>query len=656
MAQTLVEKIAQRFAIGLPAGHVVHSGDFLTMRPFHVMTHDNTAAVIPKFESMGAKGLADPDQPVYALDHDIQNKSPDNTAKYVKIEEFARRHGVSFYPAGRGIGHQIMMEEGYVLPGTYVVASDSHSNIYGALSALGTPVVRTDAAAIWATGRTWWQVPDVVRVNLSGRLGPGVSGKDVIIALIGVFNKDEVLNCCIEFAGPGIAGLRMDERMAIANMTTEWGALAGVFPCDDTVRQYLLARAEVMAARGDANPRLTHEIIEKAVAEAPAADGDARYAKELELNLSAVTPHVAGPNEVKTITPLPEMEARDVRIDKAFLLSCVNGRLEDFAEAAKVLEGQRIADGVKMYIAAASSEIEAEANRLGYWATLLNAGAISLPPGCGPCIGLGDGVLQDGEVGISATNRNFEGRMGSRESYVYLASPAVVAYSAIAGKIAGPSTAQDAGALRSALERGSSIRIEKRPEGGAQKVSILDGFPSSVEGGLLFIPKDNMNTDGIYGKEFTYQENLTPREMGTKAMLNYDPKFQELAEQGDILVGGYNFGSGSSREQAATALKYRGIEMVIAGSFSQTYKRNAFNNGYILIECPELVEELKGTHAGDRALTIRTGITACVDFTEGRIDCNGREYSFSPLGEVAQELIVEGGFEAVIRKRLAAGG
>ncbi len=686
MGQTRVEKIAQRFATGLADGDTVHSGDFLSIRPAHVMTHDNTAAVIPKFEGMGATRMADAGQPVFALDHDIQNDSAENRAKYARIEAFAETHGVAFYPAGRGIGHQIMMEEGFVLPGTFVVGSDSHSNIYGALGALGTPVVRTDAAAIWATGRTWWQVPDVVRVTLLGSLGPGVSAKDVIIALIGTFNRDEVLNCCLEFSGPGVAGLSVEGRMAIANMTTEWGALAGVFPFDEVTRAYLLGRARVMADRGDAHPRLSPELIGRLGGEAITADADAAYVKEIELDLAAVTPHVAGPNEVKTIVSLPEIERRGVRIDKAFLLSCVNGRLEDFVEAAEVLGGRQVAEGVTLYIAAASSDVEEQARQCGAWHTLLKAGAVALPPGCGPCIGLGEGILKDGEVGISATNRNFKGRMGSRDSQVYLASPAVVAASAAAGRIA---ASGDAEAARD-LARSAKCREIPRAARKSATVTILDGFPKRIEGALLFVPKDNMNTDGIYGKEFTYQDGLSPEEMGSKAMLTYDPRFQALARRGDILVGGRNFGSGSSREQAATALKHRGLQMVIAGSFSQTYKRNAFNNGYICIECPALVDELQAAFKNDGALTIRTAWRATVDFTQSRITvaCGpragqdeepqasacaaartdepsrdgesprglksaARQYAFAPLGEIAQELIVKNGFEAVIRDQLA---
>src|SRR5438093_12782871 len=205
MGLTLVEKIAARHADGLAPSAMVRSGDFISIRPRHVMTHDNTGAVIPKFEQIGATSIADPAQPVFAIDHDIQNTTPKNLEKYGKIEPFAHEHGIDFYPAGTGISHQVMVEQGYVVPGAMVVASDSHSNLYGAAAALGTPVVRTDAASLWATGATWWQVPKVAKVVLNGNLSPGVTGKDVIIALCGLFNKDEVLNHAAEFVGDGVA-------------------------------------------------------------------------------------------------------------------------------------------------------------------------------------------------------------------------------------------------------------------------------------------------------------------------------------------------------------------------------------------------------------------------------------------------------------------
>ena len=241
MPQTIVEKLAQAHLAEGP-NRPLRAGDFVSIRPTHVMTHDNTSAVMKKFQSHRRQARPRPRQLVFALDHDIQNLSDDNQKKYRAIEAFAREHGVDFYPAGSGIGHQIMVERGYVLPGSFVVASDSHSNMYGALGAVGTPVVRTDAAAIWATGEFWWQVPRTVQVVLEGRLPAGASGKDVIIALCGLYNQEEVLNAAVEFTGPGVASLSMEARLTISNMTTEWGTLVGWFPADAATFAWLRAQ------------------------------------------------------------------------------------------------------------------------------------------------------------------------------------------------------------------------------------------------------------------------------------------------------------------------------------------------------------------------------------------------------------------------------
>src|SRR6266516_2723752 len=313
MDLTFVEKIAARHADGLPSGAAVRSGDFVSIRPRHVMTHDNTGAVIPKFKQIAATAIADPGQPVFAIDHDIQNVTPKNLEKYARIEAFAREHGIDYYPPGTGISHQVMVEQGYVVPGALVVASDSHSNLYGAAAALGTPVVRTDAASIWATGVTWWQVPKVAKVVLKGTLSPGVVGKDVIIALCGLFNKDEVLNHAVEFVGDGVANLPMSARMTIANMTTEWGALAGVFEFDEVTVNYLRSRVPEFTNPKRPGTRGTKSRSRYANADVDAwwknrrelsADADAEYAIELELDLATVVPHVSGPNEVKTMVSL----------------------------------------------------------------------------------------------------------------------------------------------------------------------------------------------------------------------------------------------------------------------------------------------------------------------------------------------------------------
>jgi homoaconitate hydratase len=657
MGLTLVEKIAARHADGLPPGAVVRSGDFISIRPRHVMTHDNTGAVIPKFKQIGATAIADPAQPVFAIDHDIQNVTPKNLEKYAKIEAFAREHGIDFYPAGTGISHQVMVEQGYVVPGALVVASDSHSNLYGAVAALGTPVVRTDAASIWATGVTWWQVPKVAKVLLKGNLSAGVTGKDVIIALCGLFNKDEVLNHAVEFMGDGVANLAMAARMTIANMTTEWGALAGVFPFDQVTVNYLRSRVGEFTNKKRPGTRGPNSRSGYTNADIDvwwrnrsefSADADADYAIELELDLATVVPHVSGPNEVKTMVSLTEMERKHVPIQKAYLLSCVNARFEDLHDAAEVVRdrGGHVAEGVEFYLAAASAEVQAKAESTGDWQTLVDAGAIPLPSGCGACIGLGRGLVEQGEIAISATNRNFKGRMGDRDAYVYLGSPAVVAASALAGFICAPKNFAERAA-------GTAVRRAQSKPKPPASVEIMAGFPSSVRGRVLFIDKDNLNTDGIYGSKHTYRDDMTPEEMAAVTFENYDPNFNNLYRRGDVVVGGLNFGSGSSREQAATALKFKGIPCVIAASFSETYKRNAFNNGFVVFECPDLVTHLRAIRQlPDAPTKVASEIT--IDYAKSVLTMDGKSFAFPPLSPAAQELIVAGGAENLVAARLRA--
>jgi homoaconitate hydratase len=645
MGQTIVEKIAQAHMAEGPS-RPLRAGDFLSIRPFHVMTHDNTSAVMKKFKAIGAKKMHDPAQPVITADHDIQNTEASNLARYRSMEAFAREQGIDFYPPGSGIGHQIMVEKGYVLPATFVVASDSHSNMYGALGAIGTPVVRTDAAAIWATGEFWWQIPRTVQVVLEGRLAPGATGKDVIVTLCGLYNQEEVLNAAAEFTGPGVASLSMDARLTIANMSTEWGTLVGWFPVDEVTLRYLEARNQELRAQGVM--RIPEEKFEEWRTNPPAPDKDAMYAGRITLNLAEVTSHVSGPDTVQVMESVAEIAKRKVAIQKAYLVSCVNSRLEDLEAAAKVLQGKKVAEGVQLYLAAASRAVQEEAQKRGVWQTLLEAGAHPLPSGCGPCIGLGTGLLEAGEVGISATNRNFKGRMGSRDAQCYLGSPEVVAASAVAGYICGPVEAEY-------RELKKHFEVLATGSASAERVEILPGFPQRVHGRLIFLPQDNLNTDGIYGKDYTYREDMTPAMMARVIMENYDPQFAERAREGDVIVGGFNFGTGSSREQAVTALKDKGIPLVIAGSFSQTYLRNAFNNGFLCIETPSLVNRLRAKFSdavARKEKTIIPGDEVEVDFSASTIRYAGEQFAFPALGSVPQSLVIAGGVENLVGRKL----
>ncbi|KAF8183964.1 homoaconitase [Pholiota molesta] len=591
--QTIIEKVVQKYAVGLPEGKVVKAGDYVMIRPEHVMTHDNTGPVVSKFKSIGAKRIHNNKQPVFTLDHDVQNRSSKNLSKYAMIEEFARTHGVDFYPAGRGIGHQVLVEEGYAFPNTLTVASDSHSNMYGGVGCVGTPIVRTDAAALWATGKTWWQVPRMV--------------KDVIVALCGSFNQDEVLNAALEFTGEGVKALAVDDRLTIANMTTEWGALAGD------------QRRKLKALRGSA---LT-------------SDADAEYS-------------------VKVSNPLPVLEEKHIPIQKAYLVSCTNSRVSDIAAAAAVIKGHKVAPGVEFYIAAASSAVQQESERRGDWDALTLAGAKTLPAGCGPCIGLGVDR-------ISATNRNYKGRMGHPNAQAYLASPAVVAASAIKGYICGPDSL-DPAALPPVKAPTFSIvdTPSAKPSGdvSATQEPLLPGFPAVFSGPLLFAPQDNLNTDGIYPGKYTYQDDITLARQAEVVMENYDPALPpSRCEEGRRARLRLQFGTGSSREQAATALKAAGVPLVIAGSFGDIFKRNAINNGLVCLECPELVSDLTEAYAkdGKRGAGGREGE---LTHDDGKVAISSgvsgikKMYAVKPIGASVQELWLCGGLEGYILKEI----
>lgn len=563
-------------------------------------------------------------------------------------------------------------------------------------------------------------------MELKGPLPMGVTGKDIIVALCGSFNKDEVLNTAIEFVGDGVKSLSIDERLAISNMTTEWGALAGVFPIDEVLINWykeLLAKrkssAEIKTQTSpsiSAHPRLSLERVQALaqVADELRADQDAYYSKTLTLDLATLIPHVSGPNSVKISTPLPELEEKGIAIQKAYLVSCVNSRLSDLTAAAAVIKGKKVAPGVDFYVAAASSVVQMEAERSGVWADLVAAGAKTLPAGCGPCIGLGVGLLEKGEVGISATNRNYKGRMGHPLAQAYLASPAVVAASAVAGKICGPSSS----IISSRSKPKISILEHSKPIGSASaKVDpqatepLLANFPATFGGPLVFAPADNINTDGIYPGKYTYRDEISPEEQAGVVMENYDPSFagtvrdllsssapsssssagssqdsqpvatdKNLTEQarrsrqsgkGVVLVVGQNFGTGSSREQAATALRNAGIPLVIAASFGEIFKRNAINNGLVCLESKELVRFLlshfpppspsSDPSNAHQKLTVVSEWILHLDARSGLVTISDPAlktlkqpvvFNLQPIGTSVQEIFVAGGLEGWVKERI----
>ncbi|KAG7666295.1 LYS4 [[Candida] subhashii] len=656
--QNLTEKIVQKYAVGLPPNKKVFSGDYVTIKPAHCMSHDNSWPVATKFLGLGAKKVKDNRQVVCTLDHDVQNKSEKNLEKYRNIENFAKEQGIDFYPAGRGIGHQIMIEEGYAFPLNLTVASDSHSNTYGGVGSLGTPIVRTDAASIWATGQTWWQIPPVAKVELKGELPAGVTGKDIIVALCGEFNKDEVLNHAIEFVGEGIKKLPVDYRLTIANMTTEWGALSGLFPIDEPLVEFYKQRLERL---GPNHPRINEKTVEELSNNKVKSDDNAVYAKHLVVDLSSLSPYISGPNSVKVSTSLNELSAQNIAINKAYLVSCTNSRLSDIQAAADIIKGHKVHPNVEFYVAAASSLVQQDAEQVGAWQTMLEAGAKPLPAGCGPCIGLGAGLLKDGEVGISATNRNFKGRMGSKDALAYLASPEVVAASAVLGRIGGPEELQGK-PVEPTREIVKSIEVTQPKQTEAVEetggVEVLEGFPKSIQGELILCNADNINTDGIYPGKYTYQDDIPKSKMAEVCMENYDSQFHSKTKPGDIIISGYNFGTGSSREQAATCILARGMKLVVAGSFGNIFSRNSINNALLTLEIPDLINMLREKYQGSDELTIRTGWFLKWDVTKAQVqvaDVEGNlilQQKVGELGTNLQDIIVKGGLEGWVKGEL----
>ena len=416
MGKTLAEKLLAKKA-GLKE---VTPGQIVTVHPDHLLMHDNAAAIIGKIKNeLDEFGIINPHLPIIVLDHVVPAANEKTAANHKLIREFVERHGlVNFFDAGEGICHQVVIEKGFARPGSIIVGSDSHTCSYGAVGAFSTGIDRTEAAALLLTGETWLKVPQSIKISLRGRFNPGVSAKDLILTIIGAIKADGANYCSVEFHGD-LTGLSMEDRITIANMGVEMGAKTAMFPVDGITRTYL----DSLRMTPD-----SYDIIW--------SDDDAHYIIELDYDIAAIEPVIALPHTVDNISKIEAIAG--MKIDQCLLGTCTNGRLVDIEKAAAVLKGRKISKGVRFLVLPASRAILNEALRLGYIETLSQAGAIILPPGCGPCLGAHLGVLAPGEKCLSTANRNFKGRMGCKDADIYLSSPETVAVSAIFGVITDP--------------------------------------------------------------------------------------------------------------------------------------------------------------------------------------------------------------------------
>jgi len=415
MGMTMTEKILAAHA----GCEKVEPGQLIRAKVDFLLANDITGPqAIPEFDKIG-RPVFDPDKIALIPDHFIPNKDIKSAEQAKVMRDFARKHKISHYvEVGRmGIEHVLLPEMGWVLPGEVIIGADSHTCTYGAIGAFATGVGGTDLGASMATGDTWFKVPSTIKIELTGSLPEWVSGKDVILTLIGRIGVDGARYQALEFAGPGVASLTMADRFTISNMAIEAGGKNGIFPVDEKTIEYLRARTNK-----------SYKVY--------ASDPDAVYAREIHIDLSSLKPVVALPHLPENVKPVSELP--EIRIDQAVIGSCTNGRIDDLEQAAKIIAGRKIHPDVRAIIIPGTQEIYMEAMKRGYIAQFIEAGAVVSTPTCGPCLGGYMGILAAGERCVSTTNRNFRGRMGHVDSEVYLASPAVAAASAILGRIAEP--------------------------------------------------------------------------------------------------------------------------------------------------------------------------------------------------------------------------
>jgi 3-isopropylmalate/(R)-2-methylmalate dehydratase large subunit len=429
MGKTFAEKALAR-AAGLAE---VVAGQVVDARPDWVLSHDNTAAIAKIFRSIGLERVVIPDRMAITLDHAVPAPTARHAQNHAEVRAFVAEQGIQhFFEVGRGICHQVLSEEALVLPGQLILGADSHTTHFGWLGAFGAGVGRTEVAALWATGELWLRVPESLKIVVTGQLGHGITAKDLCLHLIGQLGAEGGLYQSLEFSGPALDALTLDSRMVIPNMMAEFGAKNAYLAPDEAVVDYL-AKRRAHRPTGSTTISDQRSAIENM---ALYPDADAIYSAVYTIDASAIELTVACPHSVDATQPLSAVHG--TRIHQAFIGTCTNGRLEDIAAAAEIVRGKRVAAGTRLLIIPASSEVYAEAIRHGYVQTLLEAGATLGTPGCGPCMGNHMGVLAPGEVCLSSANRNFKGRMGQPDADIYLASPAVVAASAIAGFIADP--------------------------------------------------------------------------------------------------------------------------------------------------------------------------------------------------------------------------
>jgi len=592
--KTFVEKI-----FGASAGSIVFK------KPDLILTHDNTASIFGTFRKMNGQRVKDPEQLLIVLDHNAPPTSAKLANQYQYIRDIVREQGIKkFHDAGKGICHQIMAD--YAKPGMVIVGSDSHTCTAGAFNAFAAGIDRTEAAGLWRQGETWFRVPGSLKIILHGKLKPGVYAKDLSLWIIGMLGASGADYLSIEFHGEGVKTLTISQRMTLANLASEMGAKNAVFPMDEVLKDYLGATWQ-----GDGIW----------------ADENAEYVKTLEIDLSQIFPVVAAPHRVDNVKAVAEV--RGTKLHEALIGTCTNGRIEDLREAAAVLKGKKLPHGFQMVVVPASQKIYLQAMREGLIEIFLEAGANVLSASCGPCLGTGQGIPADGYNVISTANRNFKGRMGNKESFIFLASPATVAHSALAGEIVDPRGVETNEKFPYAVKKRNTVTIN---EDDNRRINNVWNYKDI----------NDLNTDQMFAGNLTYSVlSSEPEKIMPHLFKGFDVNFSERVQPGDILVTGSNFGCGSSREHPAVGLAFAGVKAVICKSVNRIFYRSSVNQGLPIILLPEAVD------------AYQPGDNININFIKGTVFVGAKRFTFAPLPEKLMGIFQARGLVNYIKKQVS---
>ncbi len=560
-----------------------NKGSIVFARPDIILSHDNSASIAKTFAKMNGEKIADPEQVLIVLDHNAPPTNAKLANDYQSIRNLVKENGIEqFHDVGKGICHQIVAK--YAKPGMIVVGSDSHTCTAGAFNAFAAGIDRTETAGLWKQSETWFRVPESIKITLHGKLKPGVYAKDLSLWIIGMIGSSGADYLSIEYHGEGVKTLTIPQRMTIANLASEMGAKNAVFPADEILSNYCCEKINGIWA-----------------------DDNAEYAKEIDINLEDVFPVVAAPHHVDNVKAVSEVQG--TKLNQALVGTCTNGRYEDLKEVAMILNGKKLPEGFQMLIIPASQEIYLQALKDGFIEIFLEAGANVLSTSCGPCLGTGQGIPADGYNVISTANRNFKGRMGNKEANIYLASPATVAYSSLAGEITDPRGIKADDKFPFQQEQSKTVTISENEE-------------RYNNGVWNYADVDNLNTDQMFAGNLTY--NVASSE-GDKILPHlfkgFDDGFADKVSKDDIIFAGANFGCGSSREHPAVGLSYAGVKAVICKSVNRIFYRSSVNQGLPIIILPDAVDAY---HSGDEV---------SIDFEKGIVNVGPKKFSFSPLPE-----------------------